>query len=113
MNRSYFLTAVATSLLILCGNSNAALVKALEDAYELPASHVLSVSDKDKGDLVFKRCSSCEATRAKMTASTYFEVNRRQVSKAAFWSAVRRSKGNVYLFVDIKTGNVSRVKLDG
>lgn len=106
-------TLVAAGLLVLCMTSDAALVEAVEDAHELSAQHVLSVSDKDNGELIFKSCDSCAASKLKMTAATYFKVNRRPVTRQAFWTAVRGSKGNVYLFVNISTGKVSRVELDG
>ena len=112
MTKISITTLIGACLLMLCMNTNAARVEAVEDAYELPASNVLAVSEKDKGEFVFKSCDSCAASRLKMTASTYFEINREAVSRSIFWAAVRRSKGDVYLFVEISTGNVSRVKLD-
>lgn len=112
MKRVIFKLLACTMLMTLSLSVLAAKIESIEEAYELPARSVIAMSAGEEGALIFAPCDGCKDLRIKTDALTRFFINGKPVSRSEFRPALRKSSGDVYLFVSTRSGKISRIKLD-
>ncbi len=112
MKSSMHRLLLATAALLLAIPALAAKLESVEAAYEVPASSVLMMSADKNGFVIFRTCPSCSEMRVNTSAETKLSINREPVSLKVFRPALRKSRGDVYIFVSTRTGKVTRIELD-
>ncbi len=115
--------AIFASLVLLLGSIGSAwaqrTIVQTEDAYELALGEV-SLPRGDTGTVIFKPCPSCTTTSMRVTRATSYFVNGAPLALPDFLEAaeaIRRMGGGnrntaVYLFFDIESRRISRLKID-
>ena len=118
MNRAIF----ATLVLVLGTISSAwafRSVEQVEDAYELVLGEV-SLPQRATGTVSFKPCPTCTRTSLRVTSATAYFVNGAPMGLLDFLeaaAAIRQIDGGnqntaVYIFSDIQSHRVNRLKLE-
>ncbi len=115
--------AIFATLVLLLGSIGSAwaqrTIVQTEDAYELALGEV-SLPRGDTGSVIFKPCPTCRTTSMRVTQATAYFVNGAPLALPDFLEAAeairRMSGGNrntaVYLFFDIESRRISRLKID-
>jgi len=117
MNRAIF----ATVALLLGGMSSAwayRVVELTEDAYELVLGDV-TLPARVQGSVRFKTCPTCPTTSLRVTRATIYIVNGAPLVLADFLAAAAairqmddgEENTDVYVFVDVKSRQVNRLRL--
>ncbi len=115
--------AIFATLILVLGSISSAwaqrVIVQTEDAYELALGEV-SLPRDETGSLIFRPCPACTTTSMRVTDTTAYFVNGAQLELADFLEAAEAirqlDRGNqrtaVYLFFDIKSRRISRLKID-
>ncbi len=115
--------AIFATLIFLLGSISSAwaqrTIVQTEDAYELALGEV-SLPRGDTGTVIFKPCPTCTTTSMRVTRATAYFVNGAPLALPDFLEAaeaIRRMGGGnrntaVYLFYDIESRRISRLKID-
>lgn len=103
------ITSLVLLWALMAGTASAEGMKMLEEALELSASRV-SFSLAGAGSITVRSCRDCASRSLPLYAGTEFLVNGERVERDRFAELSRRG-GEVYVFYDMETGDVTRMRL--
>ncbi len=114
---------ILATLVLLLGSIGSAgaqrTIVQTEDALELALGEV-SLPREDTGSVIFRPCPACTTTSMRVTEATAYFVNGTPLALPDFLEAteaIRRMNGGnqrtaVYLFFNIESRRISRLKID-